>query len=329
MDNLFSLILDQLELGIIVLDKDYRIMVWNGWLERLTGKKAKQVIGTKLKDICPRLNSKLYDQIFEETILHGKNRFCSGAMHQFFISPADESRCTQIKQNMVVQPMETGDARCILIQVFDITGQHQRVQQLKDLINELSITHQKLKTSEEAIRHHAYHDFLTGLPNRLLLMDRIKLAIKHAQRNRNCLAVLFLDMDNFKLVNDTFGHAVGDQLLQEIALRLTSCVRKSDTVARLGGDEFVLLLPQIANPDSAAVIAENIIRTVVKSWVYKGQELVVCASVGISIFPNDGEEAEILIKKADKAMFHAKELGKNNYQFFNEAMYNGTNRGRV
>ncbi|MCL5290087.1 MAG: sensor domain-containing diguanylate cyclase [Firmicutes bacterium] len=329
MDNLFSLILDQLELGIIVLDKDYKITVWNGWLERLTGKTAKQVIGTKLTDVCSRLNSKLYNQIFQDAILHGKHRFCSGAMNQFFIRPADASRCPQIKQNMLVQPMEIGEARCILIQIFDITGQHQRVQQLKDLINELSITHQKLKASEEEIRHHAYHDFLTGLPNRLLLLDRVNLAIEHAQRNKNGLAVLFLDMDNFKLVNDTFGHAVGDQLLQDMALRLRNCVRKSDTVARLGGDEFVLLLPAIANPDSAAVIAANIIRTVVEPWVYKEQELFVCASVGISMFPKDGEDAEGLIKKADKAMFYAKGLGKNNYQFFNDAMYNCTNGGRV
>lgn len=318
MDNLFTHILDQLELGIIVLDKDYKIMVWNGWLERLTAKNAKQVIGTRLTDVCPRLSSKIYCQIFEDAILHGKNRFCSGAMHQFFISPANESLCSVVKQNMLVQPMEIGETRFILIQIFDITGQHQRVHQLKGLLNELTITHQKLKASEETIRHQAYHDFLTDLPNRLLLMDRLHYTIEQARRNKQRVAVLFLDLDNFKSINDTLGHAVGDQLLQEIATRLVSCVRKSDTVARLGGDEFVLLLPEITTTDSVSMIALNIINTIVKPWTYKDQEFFICASVGISIFPNDGEDAEILIKKADKAMFHAKELGKNNYQFFNK-----------
>ncbi|OPY56189.1 MAG: Cyclic di-GMP phosphodiesterase Gmr [Pelotomaculum sp. PtaU1.Bin035] len=328
MNKLLSLIPDQLDVGIIVLDNDYMIKVWNGWLERLTGKNAGQVIGTRLADVCPRLNKKIYFRIFYEAVSYGKNRFCSGALHRFFISPANESRCAAIRQNMLVQPVQIGDERFILIQIFDITGQHQRVQHLKSFIDELTINHQKLKASEETIRYQAYHDSMTGLPNRLLLMDRLNIAIAHAHRNKHCLAVLFLDLDHFKYINDTLGHAAGDLLLQEAAVRLTSCVRKSDTVARLGGDEFVLLVPEITELNSVSIIAMKIINTIIEPWVYQDKEHFVTASVGVALFPYDGEEAGELIKNADSAMFRAKELGKNNYQFFNEEIY-ANNAGKL
>lgn len=316
MDNLLALIFDRLDIGIIILDNHYQITVWNGWLERFTGKSAKDVIGAKLMDVCPNLNQKTYYQIFEDAMLYRKNRFCSGAIHRFFVSPADESCSSVIRQNMLVQPIEIGDGGFILLQIFDITSQHQRVQQLKRLINELTITHQKLKASEETVRYQAYHDSLTGLPNRLLLMDRIKLAIANAQRNKNLLAVLFLDLDHFKLINDTLGHDVGDKFLQNIALRLVHCMRKNDTVARLGGDEFVILLPEVKDLTSVSTVADKIINTIVKPWSYKGRVFFVTASVGISVFPHDGEEPEVLIKNADNAMFCAKKQDKNNYRFF-------------
>lgn len=173
---------------------------------------------------------------------------------------------------------------------------------------------------EETIRHQAFHDALTGMPNRLLLKDRLTLAMAHAKRNRQMLAVLFLDLDRFKLINDTLGHATGDQLLQRIAMRLKECVREDDTVARMGGDEFTLLLPEITQAENAAKVAHKILEAIRQPLDIGGHELYITTSVGIVLYPNDGEDAETLLKNADTAMYRAKEKGRNNYQLYTPAM---------
>jgi diguanylate cyclase (GGDEF)-like protein/PAS domain S-box-containing protein len=171
--------------------------------------------------------------------------------------------------------------------------------------------------AEEQIKHLAYHDALTNLPNRLLFKDRLTVALSHAQREGSRLAVLFLDLDRFKVINDSLGHNIGDQLLQAVAARVQACVRESDTVARLGGDEFTVLLPRLNRSDDAAPIAEKIIEAVRYPFHIEGREFFTTTSIGISLFPEDGTDAETLIKSADTAMYQAKELGRDNYQLFN------------
>lgn len=171
--------------------------------------------------------------------------------------------------------------------------------------------------AEEQIKHLAYHDALTNLPNRLLFKDRLTVALSHAQREGSRLAVLFLDLDRFKVINDSLGHNIGDQLLQAVAARVQACVRESDTVARLGGDEFTVLLPRLQRSDDAAPIAEKIIEAVRYPFHIEGREFFTTTSIGISLFPEDGTDAETLIKSADTAMYQAKELGRDNYQLFN------------
>jgi diguanylate cyclase (GGDEF)-like protein/PAS domain S-box-containing protein len=171
--------------------------------------------------------------------------------------------------------------------------------------------------AEEQIKHLAYHDALTGLPNRLLFKDRLTVALSHAQRETSRLAVLFLDLDRFKVINDSLGHNIGDQLLQAVATRVHACVRDSDTVARLGGDEFTVLLPRLARSEDAAPIAEKIIEAIRYPFHIEGREFFTTTSIGISLFPEDGTDAETLIKSADTAMYQAKELGRDNYQLFN------------
>ncbi|MHB1657041.1 MAG: EAL domain-containing protein [Burkholderiales bacterium] len=168
--------------------------------------------------------------------------------------------------------------------------------------------------------HLAQHDFLTNLPNRLLLNDRITQAISQAERRGTHLALLFLDLDNFKHINDSLGHAIGDKLLQSVARRLSACVRSSDTVSRQGGDEFVVLLTEDSDKEGAAVIADKILDMLSMSHFIVGHDLHVTPSIGISIFPADGQNAETLIKNADTAMYQAKEKGRNNYQFFKSDM---------
>ena len=166
----------------------------------------------------------------------------------------------------------------------------------------------------------AQHDFLTDLPNRVLLDDRITQAIALAKRRRGLLAVLFLDLDNFKHVNDSLGHAIGDALLQSVAKTLTGCVRKSDTVSRQGGDEFVILVTESKNAAKVAVTASKILTALLLPHSAAGNELYVTTSIGISVYPEDGQDAETLLKNADTAMYYAKEKGRNNYQFFESEM---------
>ncbi|SHE73515.1 EAL and GGDEF domain-containing protein [Desulforamulus putei] len=173
---------------------------------------------------------------------------------------------------------------------------------------------------EEILRHMAYHDSLTGLPNRLLFNDRLSVAIIQAGRNRKMLAVMFLDLDYFKLVNDTLGHDIGDRLLKGIANRLTRLLRKGDTIARIGGDEFAILLNDITRHEGASTVAQKIIDTLKEPWIIGSHEFHITTSIGIALYPNDGEDVETLMKNADAAMYHAKEAGRNNFQFYTPAM---------
>jgi diguanylate cyclase (GGDEF)-like protein/PAS domain S-box-containing protein len=176
------------------------------------------------------------------------------------------------------------------------------------------------KSAEEQIRYQAYHDTLTDLPNRALFKERLSLAVAHAQRRGRQVAVLFLDLDRFKLINDTLGHTVGDHLLQGIGERLKSCVRPEDSVARVGGDEFTILLMDLRRPADAMVVARKILDVIARPIIVDGHELYVTSSIGISMSPADGEDAETLLKNADNALYRAKDAGKNNFQLCTPSM---------
>jgi diguanylate cyclase (GGDEF)-like protein/PAS domain S-box-containing protein len=179
------------------------------------------------------------------------------------------------------------------------------------------------KRAHEQIEYQAYHDSLTGLPNRFLFRDRISVALAHAKRNSRGAAVMFLDLDQFKLVNDTLGHTVGDRLLQAIGSRLVACVRAEDTVARMGGDEFTILLADLPDRRGAATVAQKVLEAIRHPVVVDDHELFVSTSIGISIFPDDGDDAEMLLKNADRAMYRAKELGRDNYQYTTALKHDG------
>jgi diguanylate cyclase (GGDEF)-like protein/PAS domain S-box-containing protein len=168
--------------------------------------------------------------------------------------------------------------------------------------------------------HSAHHDFLTGLPNRMLLSDRVNQVISLAQRHGKKVAVLFLDLDGFKHINDSLGHAVGDKLLQSIAECLVDCVRGSDTVSRQGGDEFVVLLSEVEHSEDAAITARRMLQAVAEVHPVGQHDLHITTSIGLSVFPDDGLDAETLIKNADTAMYQAKENGRQSFQFFKPAM---------
>ena len=179
---------------------------------------------------------------------------------------------------------------------------------------------QQIEATQGQLDHLAHHDVLTGLPNRMLLQDRLSQTMGLARRQRTQFALMFLDLDRFKHINDSLGHAVGDRLLQSVAQRLAGCVRHSDTISRQGGDEFVVLLSHIKNADDAAISAQKILDALSAPHMIDQHELYVSVSIGIGTYPGDGQDGETLIRNADTAMYHAKENGRNSYKFFEQVM---------
>jgi diguanylate cyclase (GGDEF)-like protein/PAS domain S-box-containing protein len=181
----------------------------------------------------------------------------------------------------------------------------------------------QIKEAQDQINFLAHHDALTKLPNRALFLERFEHALMHAQRENNSIALLFLDLDRFKTLNDTLGHPQGDQVLLEVSRRINRIIRASDTLARLGGDEFVLLLEEKTDAQHAAVVARKLIDMFSQPMIIGEHELVVTASIGITLFPNDGDDTDMLIRHADRAMYEAKKQGRNTYRFFTQALTEG------
>jgi len=176
------------------------------------------------------------------------------------------------------------------------------------------------KEAEKRLEYLAHFDLLTSLPNRTLFFDRLDQFHAQAKRTKQSFALLFVDLDRFKYVNDTFGHHIGDMLLKETATRFNSCIRESDTVARMGGDEFTVILSNIKNRDDVEIVASKIVHSIMKPYKLDNYDCSVSASIGISIFPTDSHDIDMLVKMADVAMYHAKENGKNNYQFYDASI---------
>lgn len=173
-----------------------------------------------------------------------------------------------------------------------------------------------LQVTNEQLRHMALYDRLTGLPNRMLLDDRMTQAATLSQRNGKIFAVLFVDLDNFKPVNDTYGHAIGDKLLKSVGQRLLACVRKSDTISRLGGDEFIVILNEIDSREDVATVCDKMLSSLSRPFVIEKVEIDITASIGISLYPKNGTDLNILKESADVAMYKAKQKGRNQYAFF-------------
>ena len=284
LNSLSSLILGKICIGLIVLDQDNTVVIWNRQAEELTGIKNAQVTGAKLTDIYPDFSRKDIEQALSDV----EQGFYSAALVRLFIPPANFIAGSSPRLRVLVDSMLVDNKRYSVIQFLE--------------------------------EGPAYHDALTGLPNRILLQDRLELAIAHANRNKHSVALLFLDLDHFKFINDTLGHVAGDMLLQEVAKRIINCLRREDTVSRFGGDEFALLLPEIYQADHVSGVARKILDVLKKPWIYKEQEFRITASIGVAIYPEHGQSNETLMKNSDIAMYRAKNQGRNNFLIYDAAM---------
>jgi diguanylate cyclase (GGDEF)-like protein/PAS domain S-box-containing protein len=272
-------------------------------------KKAEEIIGYQREELLGKnfLKLKLLDpkDIARASKLLAFNRLTKATgPDEFVLNRKDKTKVT-VEINTALITMN--GTKVVLGMVQDITTR---------------------KEADVKIRKMAYHDALTGLPNRVLFVDRLKLAMAHAQRHQQKLAVMLLDLDHFKDINDTHGHNVGDQLLRSAGKRLTGLLRKNDTVSRMGGDEFFLLLPELTEVNDATKIAQKIMKAFREPFAFNGHELSITTSIGIALYPDDGEKVDILLINADIAMYQAKEKGRNNYQRYTATMCDGLQRKR-
>jgi diguanylate cyclase (GGDEF)-like protein/PAS domain S-box-containing protein len=287
-------ILDNAAEGMIVLSAAGGIERFNRQAQRMFGFSPQEVHGLHLKQIAVELG-------YEDQPAAGPD---AASWMQRLVGSHRE--LTGRRKDGSIFPLELA-----LSEIVMSPGQNQFTAIVRDITDR--------KSWESRIYSLAYSDSLTGLPNRLLLRDRLEHAIAAAQRNRTLVGVLFFDLDHFKPINDSYGHHVGDLLLREIAERARSCVREIDTVSRLGGDEFVVVLPELREALDAAAVARKILTALAEAYRIDGHQLSITQTLGISIYPQDGPDADTLLRNADSAMYHAKESGKNRFLFFNAA----------
>ena len=284
--------------AIACTDSSGNITFLNVAAEVMTGWPMQEAAGRPIQEIFPILDAACRETIPRENdVAIGQNR----TLHL-------PSNCVLVRRDGIEIPIEDSIAP-----IHDRSG---RATGAVIVFRDVS----QARAMALQIAHSAEHDFLTGLPNRLLLYDRIHQAIASAPRHNKKVALAFLDLDGFKHINDSLGHPVGDKLLQSVAKRLESCVRASDTVSRQGGDEFIILLPEVDNVNESAVAVRKILEAVAGTYSIDENDLHVTTSIGVSIYPEDGMDAETLIKNADTAMYQAKESGRQSYRFFEPVM---------
>lgn len=279
--------------GIVITDDQGTIQSINPAFEEITGYTNKEAIGENPRMLksdrhAPEFYKKLWDSLITEGKWEGEiwNRRKDGEAYPEWLT---------------------------INAIYDSQG---KVVQYVGVFNDIT----EIKLKEDQIVYQAYHDPLTGLPNRFLFMDRLELAMAHSQRYHHQLAVMFLDLDRFKIINDSLGHIIGDKLLAKVAKLLINSIREEDTVARMGGDEFTIIIPEIHRPQDVIVTATRIMEKFKKPLIIDSHELFITSSIGISIFPEDGGSAKTLLKNADMAMYQAKQEGRNSYRFFTKEL---------
>jgi diguanylate cyclase (GGDEF)-like protein/PAS domain S-box-containing protein len=281
--------------AMVVVDQDGEIVLLNVQAEKQFGYRRDELVGQKVKNIIP--------EGFAERLIADGTRSAAEALAQEIGTGIEltgrRKDGSEFPIEIMLSPLKGAESVLVTAAIRNITTR---------------------KKAEALMIHSSEHDFLTGLPNRMLLSDRVNQAIRMAIRHKRKVAVLFLDLDGFKHINDSLGHPTGDKLLQSVGKRLVDCVRGSDTVSRQGGDEFVVLLSEEEDSEDASITAKRMQRAVAEAHFIDQHDLHVTCSVGVSVYPDDGLNAETLIKNADTAMYQAKANGRQKYQYFKPAM---------
>jgi len=298
-------VMDGMSDEVMVINTDYSVSMTNA--------SAKSLINP---DYISDTNSpKCYE------ISHHQSSPCKGSQHPCPLKLALQQRfkVSVLHQHVSVSG-EIKHVELTATPLKDKNGHIYAVIESAHDITHLLYTQDELRKRSIALDHQVHHDGLTNLPNRILFIDRFKQAIKQAQRSHNKVALLFIDLDRFKKINDSLGHYVGDEVLKEVSLRLLSCIRSSDTLARLGGDEFAIILDAITDSNSIIEVALKIMDKISTVITLQGQQLYLTTSIGITLYPDDGDTVEVLLRNADSAMYKAKDDGRNTYRYYTEDM---------
>ena len=279
-----SAVLDAADEGIITLDEHCSIQSLNPAAEKIFGYRKEELIGTSF------------------------SRLLIPSDIQRFISPNGQP--ISLSHQELTGLRKTGEIFFLLLSVSEGNVSNTR------FFTVMTRDNSERHIFESELEYLATHDTLTGLPNRTLLYDRLQQAITQCTRAKKLAAILFIDLDRFKIINDTLGHAAGDSVLKEVAIRLRGCLREGGSVARNGGDEFTLVLPMLNDLDDATGIAQKVLAALTQPFMLNNEKAFIGGSIGISIYPNDGSYVDSLLKNADIAMYHAKTSGGNSYRFF-------------
>ena len=298
MDKFVDELLDNMDQGITIIDSNLDIIVWNRYMENITQVKRASVIKTNIYEVIPSLNKNYFKNAIQSVLKNGAAMFFSAAMHKGLLNSKDNL-------NLKISRLSKGDSKSLLLEFINVSNKIAQISQLKDYVNQLYLVNKELKEKQKIIKKLAYYDNLTGVANRNLFYKVANRYLKDAKEQNNELSLLFIDIDNFKDINDQFGHLFGDKLLVKVANILQNAIGSEDLVSRYGGDEFLVLLK---SADKGSYHKQVITKINSEDRILSSgdKNVSISLSIGVSRFPLDGDTIDQLMAKADQEMYLTK-----------------------